>query len=319
MRELERLRNINKDDLIGFSYGDYHSSQFGLLRVSNGNRYSEYLSPSLKNRTTDITGMDGSLYFGTSKTTLSFNVSIAFDSLNEAEVRDVKEWLCADGQPKPLIFDERPYVEYMCVINSAPQMSYLTFEENNDRIYKGEISVNFISYLPYGLSPKGKKFIENYHDKNFAEWSAASLIPSKEFFDATGAIATYEKFENGKIWLYNAGDYDADVVIRHYVQGGNTIITYGIGDESFSVKTPAQTVDSSGANAFLVESNSKLQLVRCTEVKWASGVATDVGKTPVILIPTSNFPFKLPRGRSQMIVSGGTTLSFKVDFRYKFA
>lgn len=109
------------------------------------------------------------------------------------------------------------------------------------------------------------------------------------------------------------------MVIRHYVQGENTTITYTVGDKSFSIKTPAQTVDSSGANAFLVESNSKLQLVRCTEVKWANGVATDVGKTPVILIPTSNFPFKLPRGRSQMTVGGGTTLSFEVNFRHKFA
>ena len=87
MRSIEKLRPVRYDDLTGFKFGDYHSSQFGLIRVSNGSRYNEYLLPTLKNTTTDVPGMEGTLYFGTQKTTRSFQVDMAFDSLTEEDIR----------------------------------------------------------------------------------------------------------------------------------------------------------------------------------------------------------------------------------------
>ena len=180
MRSIEKLRPVRYDDLTGFKFGDYHSSQFGLIRVSNGSRYNEYLLPTLKNTTTDVPGMEGTLYFGTQKTTRSFQVDMAFDSLTEEDIRDIREWLTGAHS---LIFDERPYIQYMCILNSAPQLKYLTFEENGERIYKGELSVNFVSYLPYGYSIDGKKFIDDFFDENFEEWSNASHLAYKNFYE----------------------------------------------------------------------------------------------------------------------------------------
>ena len=36
-----------KGDYIGFTFGDVHSSELGLVRVSDGSRYNEDLLPPL--------------------------------------------------------------------------------------------------------------------------------------------------------------------------------------------------------------------------------------------------------------------------------
>ena len=95
MRSIEKLRPVRYDDLTGFKFGDYHSSQFGLIRVSNGSRYNEYLLPTLKNTTTDVPGIEGTLYFGTQKTTRSFQVDMAFDSLIPALQSNTIDFIAA--------------------------------------------------------------------------------------------------------------------------------------------------------------------------------------------------------------------------------
>jgi hypothetical protein len=42
----DNLRSI-KGDFIGFTLGDIHSSELGLVRVSDGSRYNEDLLPPL--------------------------------------------------------------------------------------------------------------------------------------------------------------------------------------------------------------------------------------------------------------------------------
>ena len=133
MRSIDELRPIKHSDMVGFYFGDYHTSQFGLVRVSSGNRYTEYLFPTLKTNTVDNNSIDGSLYFGTNKSTRTFQIDLAFDSVTEDDLRDIKEWLTG---VHPLIFDERPYVAYTCTLNSAPQIKFLTFNENGNRVYK---------------------------------------------------------------------------------------------------------------------------------------------------------------------------------------
>lgn len=309
MRSIEKLRPVRYDDLTGFKFGDYHSSQFGLIRVSNGSRYNEYLLPTLKNTTTDVPGMEGTLYFGTQKTTRSFQVDMAFDSLTEEDIRDIREWLTGAHS---LIFDERPYIQYMCILNSAPQLKYLTFEENGERIYKGELSVNFVSYLPYGYSIDGKKFIDDFFDENFEEWSNASHLAYKNFYEGE-TLRTYDKFEGNNVYVYNGGDVEADYVLTCYFTEGATakISMNGVSYE-FSLRAK-----SANSTHLELSVNSKLQYARCKDVNIANGAITGISDYEIMLPSTEMF--KIPVGQSLITCTNiDTSAPNTIDYKYRF-
>lgn len=309
MRSIEKLRPVRYDDLTGFKFGDYHSSQFGLIRVSNGSRYNEYLLPTLKNTTTDVPGMEGMLYFGTQKTTRSFQVDMAFDSLAEEDIRDIREWLTGVHS---LVFDERPYIQYMCILNSAPQLKYLTFEENGERIYKGELSVNFVSYLPYGYSIDGKKFIDDFLDENFEEWSNASHLAYKNFYEGE-TLHTYDKFEGNNVYVYNGGDIEADYVLTCYFSEGATA-KISMNDVSYEFSLRAKSANSTHLELSI---NSKLQYARCRDVNIANGVITGMSDYEIMLPSTEMF--KIPVGRSLITCTNiDTSAPNVVDYKYRF-
>lgn len=310
MRSIEKLRPVRYDDLTGFKFGDYHSSQFGLIRVSNGSRYNEYLLPTLKNTTTDVPGMEGTLYFGTQKTTRSFQVDMAFDSLTEEDIRDIREWLTGAHS---LIFDERPYIQYMCILNSAPQLKYLTFEENGERIYKGELSVNFVSYLPYGYSIDGKKFIDDFLDENFEEWSNASHLAYKNFYEGE-TLHTYDKFEGNNVYVYNGGDVEADYVLTCYFTEGATAKISMNHDVSYEFNLRAKSTNSTYLELSV---NSKLQYARCRDVNIANGVITGVSDYEIMLPSTEMF--KIPVGQSLITCTNiDTSAPNVIDYKYRF-
>ena len=309
MRSIEKLRPVRYDDLTGFKFGDYHSSQFGLIRVSNGSRYNEYLLPTLKNTTTDVPGMEGTLYFGTQKTTRSFQVDMAFDSLTEEDIRDIREWLTGAHS---LIFDERPYIQYMCILNSAPQLKYLTFEENGERIYKGELSVNFVSYLPYGYSIDGKKFIDDFLDENFEEWSNASHLAYKNFYEGE-TLRTYDKFEGNNVYVYNGGDVEADYVLTCYFTEGATA-KISMNDVSYEFSLRAKSANSTHLELSV---NSKLQYARCRDVNIANGVITEISDYEIMLPSTEMF--KIPVGQSLITCTNiDTSAPNTIDYKYRF-
>lgn len=309
MRSIEKLRPVRYDDLTGFKFGDYHSSQFGLIRVSNGSRYNEYLLPTLKNTTADVPGMEGTLYFGTQKTTRSFQIDMAFDSLTEEDIRDIRKWLTGAHS---LIFDERPYIQYMCMLNSAPQLKYLTFEENGERIYKGELSVNFVSYLPYGYSIDGKKFIDDFLDENFEEWSNASHLAYKNFYEDE-TLHTYDKFEGNNVYVYNGGDIEADYVLTCYFTEGVTA-KISMNDISYEFSLRARSANSTHLELSV---NSKLQYARCRDVNIANGVITGISDYEIILPSTEMF--KIPVGQSLITCTNiDTSAPNVVDYKYRF-
>ena len=309
MRSIEKLRPVRYDDLTGFKFGDYHSSQFGLIRVSNGSRYNEYLLPTLKNTTTDVPGMEGTLYFGTQKTTRSFQVDMAFDSLTEEDIRDIREWLTGAHS---LIFDERPYIQYMCILNSAPQLKYLTFEENGERIYKGELSVNFVSYLPYGYSIDGKKCIDDFLDENFEEWSNASHLAYKNFYEGE-TLHTYDKFEGNNVYVYNGGDVEADYVLTCYFTEGATA-KISMNNVSYEFNLRAKSANSTYLELSV---NSKLQYARCRDVRINGGAITGISDYEIMLPSTEMF--KIPVGQSHITCTNiDTSAPNVIDYKYRF-
>lgn len=148
------LNADSKDyDFLAFSFNGKHSyDDFGIYRVSDGDRYNTDLIPQMNDKTVDNVGSDGMFFFGTTHKQRDFNINFAFDHMDDATLRAMKQWL--NGKEiHDLWFDEEPYKVYSAKVTSTATIKHVTFEENGKRIYKGEGSIQFTAYWPYAHTP----------------------------------------------------------------------------------------------------------------------------------------------------------------------
>lgn len=229
-------------DFTGFYFDDIHSSTYGLIRTSNGDRYEEGLVPDFDDYQIERVGGDGDLYEGRRYKKTSFTIPIAFDHVTEKQFREMRQWLGGDSL-KSFRFDERPYKTYWVKLASRPVLEYVCFMElkedainsnDKERIYKGEGKLDFVAYDPFGycndnswqITPNGKELIpgginwqkinETYvpftvKDLNAEEWGEISGLKN----DLEG-YNTFEKSQdangnyNYTAYLYNPGDFSAE-------------------------------------------------------------------------------------------------------------
>lgn len=186
-----------KGDFVGFTFNGVHSSELGLTRVSDGNRYTENLFPVIQEKTVQVPGADGTYYFGSYFTQRPFNISVVFDDMTEEQLQKIKR-LFGDKKVHDLIFDELPYKIYKVKSTGTPNLKYVCFNENMDsfdrdfnneqffknkeqlygvgarspygRIYKGEGQLNFVCYSPFARSRY--KYIDEYNIFNVPEWGS---------------------------------------------------------------------------------------------------------------------------------------------------
>ena len=162
-------------DFFGFTFDGHHSSDLGIVRVSDGDRYKEDILPDFDDGTIDIPGGDGTYYFGSYYKSKKFTINIAFDSLTEPQYRNLGR-IFSTRKPKLLVFDERPYKGYYVKAEGSPSIEAVCFDEgdyvwdsehhtgyipgsidhktggveNIRRVYKGEGELSFIAYDPFG-------------------------------------------------------------------------------------------------------------------------------------------------------------------------
>lgn len=246
-------------DFIGFTFNGYNSKNLGIYRVSDGNRYNDNLYGSFQDTTVQIPGGDGLYYFRTNYTSRVFNISIAFDSLTDAQLRDLRK-IFAANEMGPLIFDEWDYKAYSVKVQSPPQLKYICFDENGNRIYKGEGTINFISYFPY-----------------------ASSIQTK----GTTISA------NGSATLVNSGDVETDSLIWIDLSGVsvNTQYTVSIGGKSLKFK-----IASKKTGDYYICFNSRTNLVEGYS-GTSTAVGTPTGTLYNDAIISGDF-LKIPTGNS---------------------
>lgn len=211
-----------KGDFIGFSFNGHRSESLGIVRVSDGSRYNEDLVPTAQDKTVQVPGGDGFYYFGSDYTQRQFSINIAFDELTEKQFRELQQVFGTKELGK-LVFDERPYKYYM-VKSGKPQLKYICFgREGEVRTYKGEGTLTFTAYYPFAKSIY--KFLNEYSDKNKDEWKEASgMKTEKGIYDTVS--------DNGSIPVYNAGDLEADFILKfnfpvNNISIGNMKITLG--------------------------------------------------------------------------------------------
>ena len=80
-------------DFCGFKWRGEHSSDHGIVRVSDGSRYNDTILPAFQDTTQKMPGSDGTLYWESFYTNKTFPINIAFDHLTEDDYRKLRQWL----------------------------------------------------------------------------------------------------------------------------------------------------------------------------------------------------------------------------------
>lgn len=157
----------HRGSFLGFTYNNIHSSTLGITRISSSARYNDTLIPTLKDVTTDIVGVSGVVYFGTTYVKRALSVSFAFDGLTEEQISRIKI-LWHDRQIHDLIFDEQPYKVYSAKITGTTSIKHLQFVDNGVEHFRGEGNIAFTCYFPFARSRYAWQ--EDYNLENIPEW-----------------------------------------------------------------------------------------------------------------------------------------------------
>ena len=143
---------------LGFTFAGHHSSEFGILVVSDGSRYHQNLSSSFNDTVTSVPGYNGSYYFGTQIGNKDFEFNCAFDDITTHTRDEIQHWLYPN-RVGWLILDEAPYKKYLVKISQPINFSYLPFnryDSHNNYIFerdilKGEFTISFFSFKEYAV------------------------------------------------------------------------------------------------------------------------------------------------------------------------
>lgn len=197
---------MNNSDYIGFTFNGVHSSDLGIMRVSDGSRYNDSLLPTIQDKTVQTPGRDGTYFFGSYYTQRVFDISFVFDGLTEEQLARI-QMLFGDKKIHDLIFDEMPYKAYQVKVTGSATIKYVPFGIGaTNRIYKGEGSVQFTAYDPYARSVH--KFLNEYTqtEDEKKEWKDAAKLQN--------AQGNYDKItNNNEIMLYNPGAKETDFIL----------------------------------------------------------------------------------------------------------
>lgn len=209
---------MNYSDYIGFTFNGVHSSDLGIMRVSDGSRYNDNLLPTIQDKTVQAPGRDGTYFFGSYYTQRVFNVSFVFDGLTEGQLKRVQT-VFGDKKIHDLIFDETPYKAYRAKVTGSATIKYIPFGQGaTNRVYKGEGSVQFTAFEPYARSVH--KYLNEYNNINKDEWKdAANLLVSQ---------GNYDRIDGNRINLYNPGAKDSDFILTLNFDSNGKIPAGGI-------------------------------------------------------------------------------------------
>ena len=307
-----------KGDFIGFSFNEHRSESLGIVRVSDGSRYNEDLIPTTQDKTVQVPGGDGFYYFGSDYTQRQFSINIAFDELTEKQFRELQQVFGTKELGK-LVFDERPYKYYM-VKSGKPQLKYICFGKEGERIYKGEGTLTFTAYYPFAKS--AFKFLEKEIEEetgkevyvlrktysNIEEWAEASGMKSQGTLDKVPESPTEGVYS---ISVYNAGDLEADFILKFNGAPSNTInIALGqqnVGDKKAFLNLKKFDLKNTDTG---FQINTKTNLIEGFNAEGLTGTLYNEN------IIQGDF-FKIPpREDYQISVTGATPIEIVYDYIY---
>lgn len=306
LREEKRLDSLGfRTDFIGFTFCGYHSFyDLGFYRVSDGNRYNDYLVPNFQDKTAQVPGGDGTYFFETNYTQKTFAINIAFDTLTETQFRNLR-WFFDKNKMGSLIFDESPYKAYNAKVQSPPQIKYICFDEGGQRIYKGEGSINFICYYPYARSTF--RYLDEYNpefNNNIDEWRATCGMKENDGDE-------YDQINNSVVKLFNPGDIEADFTAYYGISSFPTGLTISQDNVTKGILHFKTGVTPKKNNDAYIRINSKTHLLEGYDDYFVS-----TGSLYNDIITSGDF-FKIPLG-DNIYLNSGTSLCRRIEYNYLY-
>ena len=290
-----------KQDFFGFQFNGVHTSDLNIVRVSDGSRYSENLSPVFQDKTAQMLGSDGTLYWESFDTNKVWPIQVAFDELSEMQYRRLRQVFNGKTMGE-LIFDELPFKAYTAKVQSSPQFKTICFDTSDGaRVYKGEGTINFIAYYPYAKSVH--KFLNEFNDDEYdnkAQWAAASgMKPTRASYDGTGTT----------IYLYNAGDIETDWQAFYPINSSGSALTSISLNSGVDGQMVFSSISRKKTNDAYIRINSRTNLIEgCDSSKIPTGSLYNE------FLVAGDF-FKIPLGESTFISNTGCSEN-KYDYLY---
>lgn len=347
-------------DFTGFYFNNKHSSTYHLIRTSDGDRYKNDLFPSFEDYTVEMAGGHGSIYSNTRYKEKEFSISVAFDSVTEKDFREMKHWL-EPNKIQEFRFDEAPYKAYWVKLKTTPKFEYLCFmrqKENSfygdeERVYKGEATLDFIAYNPFGYCCDGTtkmtdagietvedginwQILDSYNpltirDDNITEWAGVSGLIIKEEWNNYNKFITQENNNTNTdtdtvtiAELYNPGDFEAEfeLFISPNQAGGDDkpiqISIYPDEEPNYKYYLSFSTKDLTAENKILINTkNHSLKVISIKEVDEKLEISSTLRYN---LIKEKSLDWaKIPKGKSRIEVTfKNNTQSPKVELKYSY-
>lgn len=244
--------NAEDMDFLAFSFNGKHSwDDFGIIRTNDGDRYNENLVPAMQDKTAEVPGGDGMYYFGTTHKQRDFNINIAFDDMSEIKYRKMRQWL--NGKEMgDLWFSEAPYKVYTVKPTGTPSLKTLCFDKynedtgRNERVYKGEGTIQFTAYWPYAHTPayvQSKIFVLKKNEETSIEapvinqqenvqYLYAEVVSPLSFEEIKIEFKLQEKIEDGTL---------SEFISNIQITPNNLIIDFS--DPNYKVLSVSSTFD----------------------------------------------------------------------------
>lgn len=228
-------------NFIDFKFGDHWASDFNLVVVSSGDRYTPPTYGSVNPNTTTVAGKTGVYKWKTQIGEKVITINIAFDKVTMQNVNQIKQWLNPKKINK-LILSEEPNKYYWCAINAEPDFSFVPFIEETIKVgnknlitgvYRGEMTLQFICADNFGFSEddsyenveveKGVLYSEKYPDTIIPWVTSSNLLENAQLYNESaiylkpftevesGDASTSGISEDRPIYLYNAGTENASL------------------------------------------------------------------------------------------------------------
>lgn len=228
-------------NFIDFKFGNHWASDFNLVVVSSGDRYSPPTYGSVNPNTTTVAGKTGVYKWKTQIGEKVIPINIAFDKVTMHDVNQIKQWLNPKKINK-LILSEEPNKFYWCALNAEPDFSFVPFIEETIQVgnkkvvsgvYRGEMSLQFICADNYGYSEeadyenveveKGILYKDKYSDTIIPWVTSSNLLENAQLYNdnniylkpftdvESGDPTTSGISEDRPIYLYNAGTENASL------------------------------------------------------------------------------------------------------------
>lgn len=188
-------------EYIDIKFGDKWASEFNLVVVSTGDRYTPPTYGNINSNTSTVAGKRGVYKWKTQYNEKIFTVNIAYDNLSTRDISKIKAWLNPSKLQK-LTFSDEPHIFYYACLNTDPKFEYVPFLEGENKkvgtntlvrgVYKGELTLEFNAIDGVGYS-------------TYASYENVEIEPDLEYHNSSyvNTIMPWVQSSN----LLNSGDY----------------------------------------------------------------------------------------------------------------